>query len=433
MSTVSSVKNLLLKHIDLMEQHKEDFVKRPFRDFSRKSKLSFKNTILSLIAMERSSLKCELQKFFGYSNETPTSSAFIQQRDKLKAAAFKHLFFSFSKEFSPEAVDDFHFLAVDGSDVLIPLENENEIYSYFRRPEQDCYHQIHLNAVYDLTTNMYVAAHIEPRRGHDERKAFHHLLEDNSFCDQSVFIFDRGYESYPLMAHISSKDQFFLIRAKDWNMGGILKGIPRPAAEEFDFVWEKIFVPKLLSKHQEEPEKYQRVHSSNSPYFLNDKVREFPLSFRVVRFQLDNGSYECLLTNLPAELFDAKALKELYHMRWGIETSFRQLKYSIGLLDFHSKKVEAIEMEIWARLILYNFTRAVTNRIEKRKSKSKYIQQLNITNAVHICRRFLKLYEDASCGNADDLISRELLPIRPDRSSQRKKHFQRPHKFNYRS
>lgn len=107
-------------------------------------------------------------------------------------------------------------------------------------------------------------------------------------------------------------------------------------------------------------------------------------------------------------------------MRWGVETSFRHLKYSIGLLDFHSKKVDAIEMEVWARLILYNYSRVVTNQITKRTYKSKYVCQHNITNAIHICCRFLKLCGERLCMDADILISRELLPIRPDRSSSRK-------------
>ena len=50
---------------------------------------------------------------------------------------------------------------------------------------------------------------------HNERNAFHHLFDEHSFAPDSVFIFDRGYEGYPLMAHIASKGQFFLIRAKD--------------------------------------------------------------------------------------------------------------------------------------------------------------------------------------------------------------------------
>ena len=39
-------------------------------------------------------------------------------------------------------------------------------------------------------------------------------------------------------------------------------------------------------------------------------------------------------------------------MRWGIETSFRELKYAIGLCCLF-KKGEYIMQEIYARLILY--------------------------------------------------------------------------------
>lgn len=432
MSTFLSVKNMLLDHISQMEQHKKDFVKNPEKDFIRKSRLSFTNTIMTLISMERGSISSELQKFFGYSADTPTSSAFVQQRNKLKQDAFKFLFHSFSAGLSSASYQGFHLFAVDGSEVLVPLEKGNSSYTYFRRADQGCYHQIHLNAVYNLMSRQYTAALIEPRRGHNERKAFHQLFEEHSFPEQSLFIFDRGYEGYPLMAHISGKGQYFLIRAKDWNNGGILKGIPRPDTEEFDFLYEKIFVNKILAAYKGNIEKYHRIHPTFSPYFLNKDVREYPFSFRVVRLRLDNGSYECLLTNLPADQFDMQALKELYHMRWGIETSFRHLKYTVGLLDFHSKKVEAVEMEIWARLILYNCSMEISNRIEKREHQSQYLCQINLTNAIHICIKFLKLCEDMDYENADYLISRELLPIRPRRSSPRKIAIQRSRKFNYR-
>lgn len=115
--------------------------------------------------------------------------------------------------------------------------------------------------------NQYVAAYIEPRKWHNERNAFHHLFDEHSFAPDSVFIFDRGYEGYHLMAHIASKGQFFLIRAKDWNTGGILKGIPRPDEEEFDFIYDKIFVNKILSEHRNSLELYHRVHSAPTPYF----------------------------------------------------------------------------------------------------------------------------------------------------------------------
>ena len=432
MDIFSSVKNLLLKHIQTMENDKSDFVKDPLRDFTRKRKQSFSDVIRIIISMECGSLRSELLKYFAYSPETASSSAFIQQRDKIKPDAFRSLFSSFSADLPSKEEDGYHYFAVDGSEVLIPLEGENETYSYFSRENQRSYHQIHLNAIYDLLSNLYSAAYIEPRKGHNERSAFHRISEEHSFPQNSVFIFDRGYEGYPLMAHISKENQFFVIRAKDNKSGGILKGIELPQEDEFDIIFDKVMVNKMTVERNKNPELYHRVHPTYTPYFLNQSVKEYQLSFRIVRFRLSTGSYECLLTNLPQDKFGIESLKKLYGMRWGIETSFRHLKYSVGLLGFHSKKIESIEQEIWARLILFNFCMAVTGSISERKNNSRYSYKLNIANAIHVCRRFLKLLIDETPPDIKQLISGELLPIRPERNSPRNRTTKRPYKFNYR-
>ena len=79
-----------------------------------------------------------------------------------------------------------------------------------------------------------------------------------------------------------------------------------------------------------------------------------------------------VVTNLDKKDFPSELLKQLYAKRWGIETSFRDLKYTIGLLHFHSKKVEHILQEIYARLIMYNFSELITSHviIEKKKQKT---------------------------------------------------------------
>ena len=76
-------------------------------------------------------------------------------------------------------------------------------------------------------------------------------------------------------------------------------------------------------------------------YSLYDK-KIYTLNFRVVRFAISEDSYESIITNLPKEDFPVEEIKKVYAMRWGIETSFRELKYAIGLCCFHSKKVEYI-------------------------------------------------------------------------------------------
>ena len=43
-----------------------------------------------------------------------------------------------------------------------------------------------------------------------------------------------------------------------------------------------------------------------------------------------------MATSLPPS-FTLADIKELHHLRWGIETSFRDLKYTLGLVDLHGR------------------------------------------------------------------------------------------------
>lgn len=423
-----------MDNIQKIALNKDLYVRNPGKDFSRNRKISFCDVVANQISMESGSIRSELLEYFSYSPDLPTTSAFTQQRDKISSSAYKDLFYSFTNELnrSRETNDDFHFYAVDGSKFNIPtISDVDEDYTYFSREDQRTYCQIHLDAIFDLKKRIYVGAEFCPRKNNNERKAFHSMFEQLDFPGKSVFIFDRGYEGYALMAHISSKNKYFVIRAKDRKNGGIIKGIPIPDSEQFDFIYDKTFVHKLKKSYQGNEERYHVAHKTYSPYFLNKERREYPMSFRVVRFQLDNGSYECLLTNLPPEQFDINALKEIYHMRWGIETSFRYLKHTVGLLDFHSKKADSIKQEIWARLIMFNFCSEIGRIVPHKESTSKYRYIKNYTNLVLICRRIL-MSVSFKVTDIVTLITRVLSPVRPGRSNPRNKNRQRPKSFTYR-
>ncbi|EOS60730.1 hypothetical protein C815_01190 [Firmicutes bacterium M10-2] len=74
-------------------------------------------------------------------------------------------------------------------------------------------------------------------------------------------------------------------------------------------------------------------------------AQEYKLKLRVVRIEIEKGKYECLITNLGPEF----TMEE----RWNEEVGFRTLKYTVGMLDFHSRKRKYIHQEIYARLILH--------------------------------------------------------------------------------
>jgi len=56
----------------------------------------------------------------------------------------------------------------------------------------------------------------------------------------------------------------------------------------------------------------------------------------VARFKITEDSYECIITNPDPEKFSIEELKKLHGSRWGIEQSFRDLKYTIGLKNLHA-------------------------------------------------------------------------------------------------
>ena len=81
-------------------------------------------------------------------------------------------------------------------------------------------------------------------------------------------------------------------------------------------------------------------------------------------------------------------------MRWEIETAFRNLKYIVGMLGFHSKKSSFVTQEIYANLILYNFgiflanEAAEENQKKKRNPNNKYNYEIDFSEALKTARKF---------------------------------------------
>ena len=161
-----------------------------------------------------------------------------------------------------------------------------------------------------------------------------------------------------------------------------------------------------------------------------DPLVFYTISLRFVRIQITDNSFEVIATNLDEKEFPTSVLKELYSMLWGIETSFRNLKYTVGLSAFHSKKSEHIVQEIFARLTLYNFSELVTSHIAIRKKKRKHIYKINFSVAVYACRNFLLGRYAPKAVEA--VISNHILPYRPNLSKPRSLRNIPPASFSYR-
>ena len=131
-------------------------------------------------------------------------------------------------------------------------------------------------------------------------------------------------------------------------------------------------------------------------------------------YYLDNGTYICIATNLSEEEFPLEEINKLYRMRWSEETSFRELKYTIGLINWHSSKYDGILQEINAHMILYNFCELVTSHAVVKTSKNtKHVYKINFAIAVNIYRAYLK--HDGNETETMLLIQKYLTPVRYNR------------------
>ena len=437
---LSRIKYKLTEAIMQLSEVSWMFVKKPGRDFTRKRKLSFDRIVSLLLAMEGGSLTTELLRYFGCSADIASSSAFVQQRGKIHPSAFSSLFDLFvQKTGKDQCYKGLHLLAADGSDIQIPT-NPNDSDSYFPTKEsQSAYNLLHLDAMYDLLRHTYTDAVLLGQRKANERSSLCDMV-DRSALTNVLVIADRGYEGFNLMAHIQEKGWYFLIRIQDVvNSRGIAAGLDLPHAEEFDFFVDLSLTAKqtnevkLLAKDNN---KYRILTAGTSFDYLPATNRKFDptifykLPFRIVRFQIADGVFETVVTNLDRCNFPASELKRLYNMRWGIETSFRELKYTMGLLHFHAKKVEHIYQEVFARLIMYNFTELVTSPVIIQKADCKYAYKANFSVAVHVCRQFF--LGNVSPPDVEALIRKHVSPIRPGRSRPRKMSAKHAVSFIYR-
>ena len=174
---------------------------------------------------------------------------------------------------------------------------------------------------FNLKTNFYTDAIIQPVHSKNEFRAFCDMVDRYETRPErkTIFIGDRGYCSYNNMAHVIKKGQYFLFWKKDIHSKGLAAGFDYPQDESFD-VTVKVTLVRSHSKKLQPAEGYKRFidKASAFDYIEYGSMDTFELSFRVVRFPLSDSSYECIVTNLPADEFPPERVKAYYFSRWPI-------------------------------------------------------------------------------------------------------------------
>ena len=384
-------------------------------------KLDFKEDMKILLSCGAASLKKELYEYFDYDAETVSLPGFIRSRSKIKEEAFKELMDMMNKAYPcDKKYQGYRLLAVDGSDLCIFTDRTD--YSTYKPDNPNFGHSVyHMNALYDILNHRYLDNIIQPIRNENEMEAMWTMAERYN-GEKAIFIADRGYATYDNMEHIKNTGHKFLIRVKDIHSGtSLLKSFKSlPKKGEFDEDAHITFTNKQTKEIRKHPETYKIIMTNQRFDFLDSENHFYDADYRIVRIKIDgkDEEYESLITNLDRDEFSKEEIKQLYKMRWDIEVSYRHLKYSVDLNALHSKRRDFIKQEIFARLVMFNISMIIIDYVQDRKLKKKERKleyKVNITMAVFFIKEYMIIRKGGDPPDLENLIARQILPVRSDR------------------
>ena len=431
----------------------QKYCKNPGKDFVRNRKLSIKTLLAFMFKMEGNSISKEIEDNFPIT-KTMTASAFVQQRAKLKPEAFQHMLHR-TNELLPRKKNfkGYDIIAIDGTDFYYPANPKSKNFIKRNQIRKDgeeikSYCLLHANIIYDVLNKRYIDCITGPRNGFggDER-FFGEKFIDKHIRDRQIVIMDRGYISYNLIEHGNRSGGYYIIRSTVKKASSIPE-IGNLPDKEYDGWFNIKITPTQKKKYLENG--YRSLEIIKKGYKPKEELSDYQsrqrrkrwdfeeavtVNFRAVKVKINdegNDQWEVLITNIPSNLFTADDLRMLYGKRWGIEISFRSLKYAVGAIQFHSRQDDFVLQEIYSKLVLFNITAAAGNEIEiPNKIYQKLDYAIDFKMSVVLVRKFFKEKIDSA-----KMLFCQMLKytqaIRPGRKDPRKIIQRSPVYFVYR-
>ncbi|MBN2795340.1 MAG: hypothetical protein JXR88_08055 [Clostridia bacterium] len=175
---------------------REEYVHNPKKDFTRNRKISLRILIELLITMGAGSQNKDLLEFLKFDVSVPTSSALIQQRNKLKPSGLLFLLQEFTKTFTKhKTYRGYRLLAVDGSKVPIFRDpSDSETFAIMNQYDTGC-NFLHVNALYDICNKLYLDATIQAYRVYSEFRGLIEMINRSSLMKKVILIADYAKEN----------------------------------------------------------------------------------------------------------------------------------------------------------------------------------------------------------------------------------------------
>lgn len=404
------------------------------KDFIRKRKIGPKELIEYNLNKKGLSSKMEKYKFLRITGYKDISSpGLLKQREKLNPEVFIYLNQGTLKLFYNECKDEvklykgYVVAAIDGSDFEIPnTKASKKEYSALMKNEECSRATVStmtdvLNGyVLDTLIRPYITSEIEMEKEH-----FNNVKKIIK-TQKIIRVKDRNYRCLEDFYYSNKNNEKYVVRLK-----------------EGDY---KEYTGKMKSNDEEIEIEYQydrvRYYRKRNPELYKELEKKEPVKIRIVKVKLENGTTEILATNLEQNKFSIEDLKEIYSLRWGIETLYHTVKESLKIGSISSSEKTIIEQEILSQMLVYNIVQSFCNEAESKiqQEKYKYPMKINKNMAIGMLKEdmiyiLMEENEKKRVEMTEELekkILEYLVPIRKRRNFKRGKQVKNRHHINKR-
>ncbi|MDA6072837.1 IS4 family transposase, partial [Flavobacterium sp. AC] len=297
-------------------------------------------------------------------------------------------------------------LAVDGSKITLPFTEELKIcFGESKNQTNTSIVQARSSVLYDVLNGLVLDSVLENIKTGERELALSHK---SHWKENDLIIYDRGYPSYDFKyEHIKSGIDY-LIRVQK-NHSKIVSS--------FILSEKRTLIVDVFpqEKHIFEGKDYDKTTS---------------IKVRLVRVDLPGGEIEILMTSLlDSQIYPSNIFKELYFLRWGIETFYDELKNKLKVEYFTGYSKMSIEQDFFCAVFISNLQSIIVNDLEEELKVKNQNTKLDYKINTNLSYGFLKnrilelLFKEAPLEEVfkelENLFLQNTIPIRLNRNNKR--------------
>jgi hypothetical protein len=248
--------------------------------------------------------------------------------------------------------------------------------------------------MYDVLNHVAVDAKILPASTYEVHAAIGclSLLESGD-----LLLLDRGYASYLMLAEVVSSLGDVVLRCHGSSFAQARAMLSGGKADDV--------IVKLKASN-----KALEKHAAIRAEGLSELPKE--ITIRFVRVILDTGEVEVLATTLLDQVkYPTEIFKEIYWLRWGVETFYNVLKSRLSLDNFSGTSPESIRQDFHASVLLCGIETILTEDVSISLSKKDTTNPLKVNKAVSFNAIKNRAFELFMSNKSETSIMKELTEL----------------------